>query len=274
MRHVVITGASAGIGAGIARELARAGASLTLVARRRDLLEQLAAEVGVPCHLVTADLADPTASFDWLAEAEAALGPIDVLVNNAGVELVARYDQTDMVKAERLLRLNLLVPMQLTRAVLPGMLARGRGTIVDVASIAALNPMRGYVVYAASKAGLAGCSDALRSELLGTGVHVVTVYPGPIRTDMGAAAVEQLEPSPWVERIPWGSAEALARLVRRAIERRRDRVIYPRFYTLSRWFPWLARKLTDWTAPRPRSIATTTPAAPSPAKAPEPVSAA
>lgn len=257
MGHVVITGASAGIGAGIARELARAGASLTLVARRRELLERLAAEVGVPCHLVPRDLSEP--STDWLREAEAALGPVDVLVNNAGVELVARYDETDMARAERLLRLNLHVPLALTRAVLPGMLARGRGTIVDVASVAALAPMRGYVVYAASKAGLAAASEALRGELRGTGVHVVTVYPGPIHTDLGHAAVADLEPSPWVDRVPWGTTEGLARLVRRAIERRRARVIYPRVYALARWFPWLARALTDWTAPRPRRTAEAAP---------------
>jgi short-subunit dehydrogenase len=129
--------------------------------------------------------------------------------------------------------------------------------------------MRGYVVYAASKAGLSGASDALRSELRGTGVHVVTVYPGPIRTDMGHAAVAALEPTPWAERVPWGTPEGLARVVRRAIERRRARVVYPRVYALTRWFPRLSRLLTDWTAPRPRALP-----APEPAQAPKAVSAA
>lgn len=245
----------AGIGAGIAKELARAGASLTLVARRRDVLERLAGELGARCHLVAQDLADPELELGWVREAEQALGPIDVLVNNAGVELVARFEQTDMAQAERLLRLNLLVPMRLTRAILPGMLARRAGTIVDVSSTAALTPVRGYAVYAASKAGLAGASEALRSELRGTGVHVVTVFPGPIRTDMGANAAAALEPSPWIERVPWGTVDGLARHVRRAIERRQARVVYPRVYALSRWFPGISRVLTDWLAPAPKPIA-------------------
>jgi short-subunit dehydrogenase len=257
MRHIAITGASSGIGAALAREFSRAGdkVTLALVARRRDLLEALAKELGPTCHVAPADLSNPEVVCDWIPAAEAALGPIDVLVNNAGVELISRYEQMDIDAAERLFRLNLHTPLRLTHAVLPGMLARRRGTIVDVASVAALAPAKGYAVYAASKAGLAAAGDALRSELKGTGVHVVTVFPGPIRTDMGAKAVAALEESPWVERAPWGTSEALARLVRKAVEKRRARVIYPRTYALAAWFPDLARWLTHVFAPAPRARA-------------------
>jgi short-subunit dehydrogenase len=253
MRHIAITGASSGIGAAIARELAKEGAKLTLVARRRELLEGLAKELSVPCHVAAADLSNPELACDWIAEAEAANGPIDVLVNNAGMELISRYHEMDLDAADRLLRLNLLTPIRLTHAVLPGMLARKQGTIVDVCSVAALAPSRGYAVYAASKAGLAAASTSLRSELRGSGVHVVTVYPGPVRTDMGAKATAALEDSPWVERAPWGTTDVLARLVRDAVERRRDVVVYPRFYGLSRWFPQVALFLAQRFAPGPRA---------------------
>jgi short-subunit dehydrogenase len=253
MPHVAITGASSGIGAALAREFARAGASVTVVARRRELLEGLAKELPGRSHVAAADLSNPAVAADWVADAEAALGPIDVLVNNAGVELISRYEQMDIDAADRCLRLNLHTPLRLTHAVLPGMLARRAGAIVDVCSVAALAPARGYAVYAASKAGLSAASTALRAELRGTGVHVVTVYPGPVRTDMGAKAVAALEESPWVERAPWGTPDVLARLVREAVERRRAVVVYPRFYGLSRWFPGLALFLADRFAPGPRA---------------------
>lgn len=263
MRHIAITGASSGIGAAIAREFAKEpGTKLTLVARRRELLEGLAKEVTAPCHIAAADLSNPDAAGDWIADAEATHGPIDVLVNNAGVELISRYQEMDLEAAERLLRLNLHTPLRLTHAVLPGMLARGRGTIVDVCSVAALTPARGYAVYAASKAGLAAASTSLRSELRGSGVHVVTVYPGPVHTDMGAKATAALEDSPWVKRTPWGTPDVLARLVREAVDRRRAVVVYPRFYGLSRWFPQLALLLAQRFAPGPRPRAVEPPKVP------------
>ncbi len=257
MIHVAVTGASSGIGRAIAAEFARAGAKVTLVARRRDLLEELAAELG-SCHVAPADLADPAHAAAWIADAETAQGPIDVLINNAGVELVAPFAETDVEAGERLLRLNLHTPLRLTRAVLPGMIERRRGTIVDVASVAALAGTPGYAYYAASKAGLAGASELLRGELRGTGVHVVTVYPGPVHTSMAESALAALEPNVWLDRAPWGTADVLARRVRRAVETRKSRVIYPRFYALSRWFPWLARPIADATAPRPKSGAPAT----------------
>jgi len=159
--HVAITGASSGIGR------ARPGAR---EARRRDdarrpapaAARRAGESLGTRTHVALADLADVERCSDWIASAEAALGPIDVLVNNAGSTLVQRFVDTGLEDADRLLRLDLITPLRLTRAVLPGMIARGRGTIVDVCSAAAFAALLGTTYYAAAKAGLAAASEVLR----------------------------------------------------------------------------------------------------------------
>src|SRR5262245_42472134 len=105
--HVVVTGASSGIGEAIAREYLGRGAKVTLVARRKDHLDRIAAGGVGRAHVVAADLADDRTGFAWLREAEAALGPIDVLVNNAGIQIVKHAIETDWAEADRLLRLDL-----------------------------------------------------------------------------------------------------------------------------------------------------------------------
>ena len=248
--HIAITGASSGIGAALARELARVpGVRLTLVARRKPLLDQLAAELGVPVRVVQHDLSDPARAADWIAAAEDAHGPIEILVNNAGAQVLGPTATTDVEQAEETVRLDLLSPLRLTRALLPAMLARRAGMIVDISSLAALAPTPGMTWYNAAKGGLAAASEALRGELRGTGVHVVTVYPGIIgETDMAHAALKKFPASRMVSAQPVGTAAALARLVRAAIEKRQDRVIYPRVNTLARWLPaptrWLMDRLT------------------------------
>ncbi len=246
--HVVVTGASAGIGAAIVRELAAAGARITLVARRRALLEPLAASLATETHVVAADLSDLATATSWLPEAERALGPIDVLINNAGVQIVGRTAGSDLAAAEALLNVDLLVPLRLCMAVLPGMLARGRGAIVNVASMAGISPTPGMFYYSAAKGGLGAASEALHGEVRRAGVHVLTVYPGPVHSDMEAAARTRYEPGFIAERVPTGEAAVLARQIRRALESRRARIIYPRFYWLARWFPgvtaWVLARYT------------------------------
>src|SRR5262249_26969575 len=125
--HVVVTGASSGIGEAIAREYFARGAKVTLLARRKDLLERVAAAGAGRAHIVQADLADPSHVWSWLDEAEQALGPIDILVNNAGVQIVKRATETDWEAGERLLRLDLLVPLRLTTLALQRMIPRRSG---------------------------------------------------------------------------------------------------------------------------------------------------
>lgn len=249
--HVAVTGASSGIGEALAREWGRAGARVTLVARRRELMERLAGEVG-RALVLPVDLSDPAASTAWIAEAEAAHGPIDVLVNNAGVQDVGAFARSDPESTDRLLAVDLATPLRLVRAVLPAMLGRRAGTIVNVSSLAAIVPTPGMVAYDAAKAGLAAASEALRWEVRGTGVNVLTVYPGPVETAMARHAVGVYEQAGAgvASRMPAGTTDVLARRVVRAVERRSARVIYPRIYWLSALFPGVARSITGALAPR------------------------
>lgn len=251
--HVFITGASAGIGEALAREWHRRGARLTLVARRKERMDALARELGKGVLVAPADLSVPSAVDDVLARAEEAQGPVDVLVNNAGVQIVAPAHETDPARGDELLALNLMTPLRLVRLTLPTMLARKRGTIVNVSSMAALSPVPGMLYYNAAKGGLANASEALRGELWGTGVNVLTVYPGPVHTDMGDRAIARYEPTLAAQLTPWGTTDELASLVVRAVELGSARVIYPRPYAVSRWLPNLSRWLSLRFAPALKS---------------------
>jgi len=255
--HVYITGASSGIGEALVREYARRGADVTLVARRRSLLEKIAGELGgrTRTRVVEADLCDVDRAADPIAEAEADLGPIDVLINNAGVQIVASVLLTDWERAEQMIRLNVLTPLRLTQRVLPGMIARGHGTIVDVSSMAAIAPTPGMYFYNASKGAIGAASEGLRSEIRRTGVHVVTVYPGPVQSAMEQAGRAAYEETATLKYTPTGKADVLARLVADAVQHRRPRVIYPRVYALARHFPNATRWVMDRFTPPLRAKA-------------------
>lgn len=249
--HVVVTGASSGIGEAIAREYFARGASVTLVARRTENLERIAA-VGVGrAHVVTADLSDPRftapdeAAWAWLDESERVLGPIDVLVNNAGIQIVKRAVETEWAEVDRMLRLDLHVPLRLTQLVLRRMIPRGSGAIVDIASIGAHAPTPGMFYYNAAKGGLAAASESLRAEVKSHGIHVVTVYPGPITSEMEAAGRAAFEDGAATRNVPTGSPDVLARMIADAVEKKRPRVIYPRMYGLARHFPNATRWALD-----------------------------
>ncbi|MGZ3425893.1 MAG: SDR family NAD(P)-dependent oxidoreductase, partial [Polyangia bacterium] len=226
-----------------------------LVARRRDALERLAAELaaaGSRTFVAAHDLADPTRAADWIAPAEAALGPIDVLVSNAGSLTLGAIAGFDADEGERMMSVNLLSPARLMRAVLPAMLARKRGVIVNVTSMAALVALPGWIYQSASKSGSAAFSEALRGELRGSGVHVLTVYPGMTDTPMTRAGLQAYGARGVTSLIPLGKPSSFARRLRRAVQRRRARLFYPRFYGLVRWFPRLSAWMAALFAPRLR----------------------
>ncbi len=255
--HVAITGASSGIGEALAHEFGGAGAKVTLVARRKDRLDALAQKLtnghGAGKAFVAAvDLSNVERATDWIGPAETALGPIDVLINNAGVQYVTAAADLDPVRCEYVLALNVRTPMRLTCALLPRMLARRSGTIVDMSSVVAIAPMPGMFYYNAAKAALANGSEGLRGELLGTGVHAVTVYAGLVDTEMARTGIRDYEDAIAKSLAPVGTAAELARLIRRAVERRQPRVIYPGPYSIADWFPRLSRWCTAHLAPAPK----------------------
>ena len=176
----LVTGASSGIGAEFARALAERGHEVVLVARRRDRLEQLAEQIG-SAHVVECDLAaDP----DRLVREVEELGlTVDLLVNNAGFGTWGRFVDSDPRKEAEQVRLNCEAVVVLTRAFLPGMVERGGGGIINVASTAGMQPLPYEAVYAATKAFVRSFSAALRTELRGTGVKVLNVDPGPVATE-------------------------------------------------------------------------------------------
>ncbi len=253
--HAFVTGASSGIGEAVVRTFARAGYDVTLVARREAELSRVAASLpeGVRHQVLVADVTELDALDDLVERAEDGLGAIDVLVNNAGLQIVAPTAEVADADAERLLRVNVMAPFRLTRAALRRMIPRARGTIVDVSSMAALAPTPGMYDYSASKAAIAAASECLRAEVRRHGIHVVTVYPGPIDTAMANAAVDRY-PSDPTRGMPVGDVETLAELVLTAVRKKRARVIYPRPYALARMFPGLTRIVMDHFSPTPTSL--------------------
>ena len=179
--RIVVTGASRGIGAALAAALAARGARVVLVARSPEPLEKLAAELGGEAF--PADLTDASAIEPLVRRIEAD-GPIDVLVNNAGVDLTGDLVDLPTDAIVNLLALNLNAPILLSRAVIPGMRSRGRGHIVNVSSLAGTNAVRGLAPYSASKAGLSHFTAGLRAELKGTPVGTTLAQIGAVESTM------------------------------------------------------------------------------------------
>jgi short-subunit dehydrogenase len=179
--RIVVTGSSRGIGAALATELAARGARVVLVARSAEPLEKLAAELGGESF--PADLAD-AAAIEPLVHHILADGAIDVLVNNAGVDLAGDLLSLPVDAITRLVAVNLSAPILLCRAVIPGMCDRGRGHIVNVSSLAGTNALPGIAPYSATKAGLSHFGAALRAELKGTPVTTTLAQIGPVESTM------------------------------------------------------------------------------------------
>lgn len=186
-RRVVVTGASRGIGRAVAERFSAAGAQVVLVARGSEALDSAAAATGgqaVPC-----DLADAAARRRLIAEVEAT-GPVDVLVNNAGISHVGHVLDIDLEEIQQLVEVDLIAPMQLCRAWLPGMLDRGHGHLVNVSSLAAVMSPPGLASYSAAKAGLSAFTAGLRQDLRDLPVRLTTVHLGSVPTELDDASRE------------------------------------------------------------------------------------
>jgi short-subunit dehydrogenase len=213
-RTAVVTGASSGIGAEIARQLARRGHGVTLVARRGDRLEGLAGELaatGVRAEVLPADLSDRAARAGLLGRVEAAGLVPYVLVNNAGLSTVGPVAASDPDAELNLVEVDVAAVADLCSRFLPGMVARGSGAVLNVASTAAFQPMPGQAAYAAAKAFVLSYTRSLGGELRGTGVTATALCPGPVETGFGEVAGLSDEEQHTLPKLMWETAEAVAK---------------------------------------------------------------
>jgi len=222
--RVLLTGAAGGIGAATAHALARAGAQLAVAGRTGAELQKLCAGIGAhggKAQPVIADLASFAGRQALAEEATRRLGGVDLLVNLAGQLDFTPFEAEDPVAIERLMQVNLIAPIQLTRLLLPAMLKQGRGRIVNVGSAFGSIGFPYFAVYSSSKFGLRGFSQALRRELHGSGVGVTYVAPRATRTPLNPGAVVRMNE---VLKVAMDPPEQVAAAIVRAIEQERAEV--------------------------------------------------
>jgi short-subunit dehydrogenase len=183
----LVTGTSSGIGVALASELARRGRDLTLVARRADRLRELATELsgqhGVRVEWIAADLTDPSDRDQLPAELAERAQVVDVLVNNAGMGTSGLFHELPIEGEIQMVRLNVEAMLALCGAFVPGMVQRGRGRVLNVASVSGFMPVPRQATYAASKAFVLTFTESLTLDLHGTGVTATALCPGPVKTE-------------------------------------------------------------------------------------------
>lgn len=230
--RVLVTGASRGIGEAIAREAASRGAKVIGVARSAGVLTtamQSIHGVAVPC-----DLSVESERLDLVGRLESIHGPIDVLINNAGVDDTKMFANASSHDVQRVITLNQVVPIELMRQAVPLMRSRGRGHVVNISSLAAAGGFAGMTLYCSSKAGLSGFHRVLRHELKGSPVGLSLVEIGPIPTDMLAnvknvrAAERMFARLRHLQLLPEVPRERVARAVCDAVERNVPNVCLPK----------------------------------------------
>ncbi len=238
----LITGASSGIGRELARQLAPHAATLILVARRMDRLEEVRQELarpGLEVHCHSVDVAD-AAQIETLLELVAGSGmSVDFLINNAGVGDHGLFEESDWERVKAMLDVNIQALTRLTHAFLPQLVRSGHGAILNVSSIASYLPLPKMAVYAATKAYVTSFSEAIRGELRGTGVSVTALCPGPVETEFFILAerpeAKEQGPAPEIFKVP---VEQVAREGLEAVLRDRPRVI-------PGWLVWAVMTFTS-----------------------------
>jgi hypothetical protein len=229
-RTCLVTGASSGIGAELATQLAKLGHGVTLVARREDrlkaLAEDLTARSGARMEVLGVDLTDASARAA-IPGTLADLGlSVEVLVNNAGLTTMGPVASSDPAAELRMVRTDVEAVVHLCSLFVPGMVERGRGAVLNVASTAAFQPLPGQAGYGGSKAFVLAYTRALAQELHGTGVTATTLCPGPVETGFAeVAGLSDSEASASLPKIMWLSAEAVARAAIEGMDKGRPVVI-------------------------------------------------
>lgn len=211
-KSVIVTGASAGIGAAAARRLAAAGARIMLVARREDRLMQLAAEIGEAATFLAIDLADPAAPQAMLDAGLATFGKVDIIVNNAGILRTSHVDSFDLAELDPLIAINYTAVVRASLLLARHMKANGAGQIVNVSSIGASLTAAGMGIYGGLKTALERFTDVLRIELAGSGVRVGLIAPGTTTTEIFEDMKSKGQPA-WDEFIPPLAPDDIARAI-------------------------------------------------------------
>lgn len=211
-RAALITGASSGIGAEIARQLARRGHHVVLVARRTEQLTELAGQLSGPSSVVTADLSNPEERAA-LPERVAGLGlEVDILVNNAGLSTMGPVAAADPGAELNVIEVDVAAVVDLCTRFVAGMVSRQRGAVLNVASVAAFGPLPGQAVYGAAKAFVLSYTRALGEELKPSGITATALCPGPVRTGFGeAAGISDAEAEAALPEPLWVSPEDVAK---------------------------------------------------------------
>ncbi|MGH8193951.1 MAG: SDR family NAD(P)-dependent oxidoreductase [Woeseiaceae bacterium] len=240
-RTVVITGGSEGVGAAVARRFAEAGANLVVVARNRDNLERLAAELRKKTRVlvVAMDVADPDACAGLFERAEAEFGDIHLLINNAGYHERGPVEKVAAADLGRMIDVNLKAPIILCRLAIPYLRKAGSGAIINVASLAGRTPVMGAATYSASKFGLRAFTFALGDELAGSGIKVAAVSPGPVDTGFIMSNIDAVADITFSQ--PLSTADEVATVIMNlAVNDKRERSMPPvsgLLTTLSYLFP-------------------------------------
>jgi short-subunit dehydrogenase len=231
----VITGASSGIGWSLAKELARQGANVGLVARRRENLEQLAAEIGPTAAFESADIADRDQAVAAIRSLSARLGPIDLLVANAGVGAPTAIEPMNTPSIRKMFEINVFGVIHAIEAALPEMLTRRQGHLAAVSSVAAFKGLPAESAYCATKSAVNTFMEGLRIQLRSRGIAVTTICPGFVTTPMTERNKFHM---PWLM-----DADRAARLIAKALLKKKKVYTFP-------WqmgvLMWLARWAPDW----------------------------
>lgn len=241
IKNILITGASSGLGAALAREYARAGNVLHLQGRNAERLQKIAGEckdLGADVHIKIADVTDEGAMQNWLLEADK-ISPLDLVIANAGISAGTGGAGEDNAQVKRIFATNINGVLNTIQPIIPNMTASGRGQIAIISSLAGIRALPSCPAYSASKAAVRYYGESLRGVLQGQGVVVSVVCAGYIKTPM--TEVNNF-PMPFIM-----SAQKAARIIARGIGKNKGRISFPlALYLPLWWISCLSPKLTDW----------------------------